>query len=422
MNPLTILLIGSGGREHALAWKLAQSPLCKQLFAAPGNPGISAHATCITLDVDDPQAVSAWAGANDIDLVVIGPEAPLAAGVADACRAANIAVFGPSRAAARLEASKAFTKQLCAEADVPTASYAHFNDLEHAISHVRAQGAPIVVKADGLAAGKGVTVARTVDEAEAALKALFSDGPAEVVIEECLTGEEVSFFILADGETALPLIAAQDHKRVGDGDTGPNTGGMGAYAPAAIFTPALEAEVMERIIYPTLQRMAKRGEPFQGVLFAGLMLTPQGPRLIEYNVRFGDPECQVLMSLLDSDLVELLFAAAIGKLKGHKARWKPGVALTVVIAAKGYPGTPIAGGRIKGLEAASDLATIFEAGTARDGEGALVARGGRILAVTAVAENASAAADKAYAACARVDFPDGFYRRDIGYREIARTR
>ncbi|MFA7439908.1 MAG: phosphoribosylamine--glycine ligase [Sphingomonadaceae bacterium] len=420
MTALSILLLGGGGREHALAWKLAQSPRCGRLFAAPGNPGISEHAQLVTLDPNDGAAVAAWAVAHHIDLVVIGPEAPLAAGVSDSCRAAGIQVFGPSKAAAMLEASKGYTKKLCDVARVPTASWAHFTDLDSALTHVRAGPVPVVVKADGLAAGKGVTVAQTLKEAEEALTALFADGPAEVVIEECLAGEEVSFFVLTDGATALPLIAAQDHKRVGDGDTGPNTGGMGAYAPTHIFTRELQDQTMQRIVLPTLSTMAARGTPFQGILFVGLMLTAEGPKLIEYNVRFGDPECQVLMTLLDSDLVDLLEAAATGKLAGNQVEWKDGVALTVVVAAAGYPGKPRAGGRIGNLAEAGKHARIFQAGTSRNDEGHLVASGGRVLAVTANAETTTAAARLAYSACAALDFPDGFYRHDIGHREIAR--
>jgi phosphoribosylamine--glycine ligase len=417
---IDILLLGGGGREHALAWKLAQSPRCGRLFAAPGNPGIAAHAALVPhLAVTDGDAVARWARDHGIALVVVGPEAPLVAGVADAVRAAGIACVGPSAAAARLEASKAFTKALCDEAGVPTARYARFQSLAPAVAHVRAQGAPIVVKADGLAAGKGVTVAATVAEAEAALEALFADGPAEVVIEDCLEGEEVSFFVLSDGTNALPLLAAQDHKRVGAGDTGPNTGGMGAYAPASVFTPALQAETMARIVEPTLAAMRARGTPFAGVLFAGLMLTADGPRLIEYNVRFGDPECQVLMTLLDSDLVDLLEATATGTLAGHAVRWAPEAAATVVVAARGYPGKPESGGAIAGLVEAARHATIFHAGTAlRDGT--LVAAGGRVLAVTATGADVAAAVARAYAAIDCISYRHGFHRRDIGYRAIAR--
>jgi phosphoribosylamine--glycine ligase len=425
MLPLSILLLGGGGREHALAWKLAQSPLCARLFALPGNPGIAAHAHCIDGDPTDRDAVAALALDLGIDLVVVGPEAPLAAGVADACSAAGIAVFGPSAAAARLEASKAFTKEICAEAGIPTARWARFDRLSPALSHIDRHPGPIVVKADGLAAGKGVTVAATSDEARAAVELLFADGPADVVIEEYLEGEEISFFVLCDGQTAVPLLAAQDHKRVGDGDTGPNTGGMGAYAPASLFTADHRREVMEHIIAPTLAAMAGRGTPFRGVLFAGLMLTAAGPKLIEYNVRFGDPECEVLMPLLRSDLVALLHGAATGRL-GSVAppEWEDGTALTVVIAARGYPGLPRRGGVIRGLDAAVDdpWTQIFHAGTTRRDDGTLAASGGRVLAVTARGGDVADAAARAYRACRAVDYPDGFWRSDIGWREIARIR
>jgi phosphoribosylamine--glycine ligase len=421
---IDILLIGSGGREHALALKLAQSPTCARLFAAPGNPGIAEVATLLpALDVLDGAAVTQWARDNGIGLVVVGPEAPLAAGVADALVAAGIPVFGPSAAAARLEASKAFTKALCDEAGIPTAGYRRFDALEPALAYANAHALPVVVKADGLAAGKGVTVAETHAEAEAALRELFADPGAEVVIEECMLGEEVSFFVLADGKTALPFLAAQDHKRVGDGDTGPNTGGMGAYAPARVFTPELQARTMADIIQPTLATMAKRGTPFTGVLFCGLMLTADGPRLIEYNVRFGDPECQVLMALLDSDLAEILLAAAQGRLHEVEARWKAGAATVVVVAAKGYPGTPAKGGRIEGLaQAQADGAVVLQAGTALDVDGHLVATGGRVLGVVGMAPSVAAATAQAYAAIKRISFADGFCRADIAWREIARER
>ena len=422
--PIDILLLGSGGREHALARKLAGSALCRRLSVAPGNPGIAAHGTLVpTLDITDPAAVVAHARAESIGLVVVGPEAPLAAGVADALRAASIPVFGPSAAAARLEASKAFTKALCDEASIPTARYRRFDALQPALAYANAHPLPVVVKADGLAAGKGVTVAATHAEAEASLRDLFASPGAEVVIEECMVGEEVSFFVLADGSTALPLLAAQDHKRVGDGDTGPNTGGMGAYAPARVFTPALQARTVAEIIEPTLKAMAARGTPFTGVLFAGLMLTESGPRLIEYNVRFGDPECQVLMALLESDLGELLLAAAKGELAGYQARWKPGAAAIVVVAARGYPGTPAKGAPISGLDAAEQQgATVLHAGTALSPDGQLVAAGGRVLGVTAAGPSVGAAVATAYAAIEKISFADGFHRADIGWREIARER
>lgn len=423
-DQIDILLLGSGGREHALARKLAQSRLCNRLHIAPGNPGIAAHGTLVpTLDITDGAAVVAHARAHGIGLVVVGPEAPLAAGVADALRAANIPVFGPSAAAARLEASKGFTKALCDEANIPTARYRRFDALEPALAYSNAHPLPVVVKADGLAAGKGVTVAATHAEAEAALRDLFASPGAEVVIEECMVGEEVSFFVLADGRTALPLLAAQDHKRVGDGDTGPNTGGMGAYAPARVFTPALQARTMAEIIEPTLKAMAARGTPFTGVLFAGLMLTDSGPKLIEYNVRFGDPECQVLMALLESDLGELLLAAANGQLAGHTASWKPGAAAVVVVAARGYPGTPAKGGTITGLDLAEQQgAIILHAGTALSADGRLISTGGRVLGVTATGPTVGAAVATAYAAIEKISFADGFHRADIGWREIAREQ
>jgi phosphoribosylamine--glycine ligase len=419
-----ILLLGSGGREHALARQLARSPLCSRLLAAPGNPGIAAVADLVpALDILDGAAVAAFARAEQVGLVVVGPEAPLAAGVADALRAAGIPVFGPSAAAARLEASKGFTKALCDEAGIPTARYRRFDSLSPARAYAAAHALPVVVKADGLAAGKGVTVANTHAEADAALVDLFAAPGAEVVIEECLTGEEVSFFVLADGTTALPLLAAQDHKRVGDGDTGPNTGGMGAYAPARVFTPDLQARAMAEIVEPTLKAMAARGTPFTGVLFTGLMLTPDGPSLIEYNVRFGDPECQVLMALLDSDLAELLLAAAEGRLAVETVRWKAGAAATVVVAARGYPGPPAKGGVITGLDIAEQGgAVVIQAGTALNPGGELIATGGRVLAVTAAGCSVAEACATAYAAVEKISFADGFWRADIGWREIARER
>ncbi len=418
MTRLRVLLLGAGGREHALAWKLAQSPRLDWLVAAPGNPGMARLGMVEPgLDILDGEAVARFARARGIDLVIVGPEAPLAAGVADAVGAAGIAVFGPSAAAARLETSKGFTKALCDEAGIPTARWARFAALAPALAHVRSAGAPLVVKADGLAAGKGVTVAATLAEAEAALHALFATPGAEVVIEECLEGEEVSVFVACPGTQALPLLAAQDHKRLGEGDTGPNTGGMGACAPASVFTPALEAETMARIIRPTLETMAARGTPFSGILFAGLMLTREGPKLIEYNVRFGDPECQVLMLLLESDLLDLVEATATGRLAGCEVRWKPGHALGVVVAARGYPGTPVAGGEIGGLDSCG--ATVFQAGT-RFEDGRLVAAGGRVLTVGAHAPTLRAAADAAYAAIGKISFADAVFRRDIGWRELAR--
>lgn len=423
MTQFNILLLGSGGREHALAWQLARSPRCARLYAAPGNPGIAAHATLVAnLDIVDPLAVAQWAVAHAIGLVVVGPEAPLVAGVADALIARGVPVFGPTAAAARLEASKAFTKAVCDAAAIPTARYARFDALAPALAHVRSGPLPTVVKADGLAAGKGVTVAQTLADAESALAALLTDRGAAVVIEECLVGEEVSLFVVTDGTTALPLPAAQDHKRVGEGDTGSNTGGMGAYAPASVLTPALLRRAMTEIIHPTLAHMAAAGTPFAGVLFAGLMLTAEGPKLIEYNVRFGDPECQVLMALLKSDLAEVLLATATGRLADVDVGWHKGAAATVVVAARGYPGTPARGGRIAGLDAAALAgAHIFHAGTAL-AEGRLVAAGGRVLSVTATGPDVGTAIAHAYAAVEMISFADALFRRDIGWREIARAR
>ncbi len=423
---LNVLLIGSGGREHALAWKLAQSPRLKRLFAAPGNPGIAEHALLCALDANDHPAIAAFCRREAIDLVVVGPEAPLVAGLADALTEAGIRVFGPSRAAAALEGSKGFTKDLCSEAGIPTAAYQRFTEAEPARDYARAMGAPIVVKADGIAAGKGVVVAETLDEAIAAIDACFDgafgDAGAEVVIEECLIGEEASFFALADGKTAIAFGAAQDHKRAFDGDQGPNTGGMGAYSPAPIMTDAMIERVMAEIIHPTVATMAARGTPFQGVLFAGLMITAKGPELIEYNVRFGDPECQVLMMRMTSDLLDLLLAAAEGRLDGEAPSFRDAAALTVVMAAKGYPGSYKKGTPIGSLDAARaiDGAEVFQAGTATTPDG-LVAVGGRVLNVSACGATIAEARDHAYAAVAAIDWPDGFCRSDIGWRALGRT-
>ena len=417
-----ILLIGSGGREHALAWKLAQSPQCERLFAAPGNPGIAEHATLVALDIADHAAVIRWCTAQAIDLVVVGPEAPLVAGLADDLRAAGVATFGPGAAAAQLEGSKGFTKALCSEAGIPTAAYARFDAAADAIAGLDRFTAPYVIKADGLAAGKGVIIAETRAEAEAAIADMlggsFGAAGASVVIEEFMRGEEVSFFALSDGRTVVPFGSAQDHKRVGDGDTGPNTGGMGAYSPARVLTPALEAEVMRTIIEPTVAMLAARGTPYVGVLFAGLMLTGDGPKLIEYNCRFGDPECQVLMHRFAGDLAGLLHAIATGRLADARPpRFHGEAALTVVMAAKGYPGSPLSGGTITFPAIAPAIA--FHAGTGLS-DGRLVAKGGRVLAVTAGGESVAAAQAAAYAAVDAIDFPDGFCRRDIGWREVAR--
>jgi phosphoribosylamine--glycine ligase len=424
---MNILLLGSGGREHALAWALAASPLLTRLYCAPGNAGIGEVATCLSLDLADHAAVVRCCREQAIDFVVVGPEAPLVAGIADDLAAAGIKHFGPSKAAARLEGSKGFAKDLCREFAIPTAAYARFSDAGAAKEHVRETGAPIVVKADGLAAGKGVTMATTEAEAMAAIDACFAGafGAAgtEVVLEEWLQGEEASFFALVDGSHALALATAQDHKRVGDGDTGPNTGGMGAYSPAPIMTPEMVRRTMDEIIRPTVAGMARRGSPFKGVLFAGLMITAGGPKLIEYNVRFGDPECQVLMLRLKSDLLPALLAAADGVLGTFDLRWHDDAALTVVMAANGYPGTPEKGTEIRGLEEAARVegVEIFHAGTARDGA-RLLANGGRVLDVTARGRTVAEAQRRAYEAVARIDWPGGFCRRDIGWRAIERER
>ncbi|TPN40957.1 phosphoribosylamine--glycine ligase [Mesorhizobium sp. B2-3-3] len=423
---MNVLLLGSGGREHALAWKIAASPLLTKLYAAPGNPGIGSEAELVKLDIADHAAIAAFCKDKEIDLVVVGPEGPLVAGIADDLRAANIRVFGPSKAAARLEGSKGFTKDLCARYNIPTAAYGRFSDLASARAYVEKTGAPIVIKADGLAAGKGVTVAMTLDEARAALDACFEGSfgaaGAEVVIEEFLTGEEASFFCLCDGTTALPFGTAQDHKRVGDGDVGPNTGGMGAYSPAPVMTPEMVERTMREIVGPTMRGMAELGAPFAGILFAGLMITENGPKLIEYNTRFGDPECQVLMMRLKDDLLVLLNAATDGQLAHMSVRWRDEAALTVVMAARGYPGTPEKGSVIRGVEdAAGEGVQIFHAGTAING-GALVANGGRVLNVTATGATVGEAQTRAYAALDRIDWPDGFCRRDIGWQAVARER
>lgn len=425
---MNILLLGSGGREHALAWKLAQSRLCEKLFASPGNPGIAEQAELVALDLADHAAVVDFCNAQSIGLVVIGPEAPLVDGLADSLRASGFAVFGPSKAAAQLEGSKGFTKDLCERANIPTAGYERVRDEATALAALQRFGAPVVVKADGLAAGKGVTVAMTMDEAEEAVREIFGgrfgSAGAEAVIEEFLEGEEASFFALTDGSTIVPFGSAQDHKRVGDGDTGPNTGGMGAYSPAPVLTPMLQGEAIEKILAPTVRTMAQEGTPYSGVLYAGLMLTAQGPKLIEYNCRFGDPECQVLMMRLESDLGELLLACAENRLGTlQPPRFSPDTALTVVMAAEGYPGTPKQGGHIENLaEAEADGARVFHAGTAAGPDGALVSSGGRVLNVTARGRSVAAAQAGAYAAVDRIRFPDGFCRRDIGWREVAREQ
>jgi phosphoribosylamine--glycine ligase len=416
---MNILLLGSGGREDALAWRLRQSPSCERLLAAPGNPGIARWAQCVSIDPCDPGAVVELARGEHIDLVVVGPEAPLVAGVADALRASGIAVFGPSAAAARLEGSKGFTKDLCRANGIPTADYVRVDDAENARHALEGFGIPVVIKADGLAAGKGVTVAMTREEA---LEAIDASGDGPLVIEEFLTGEEASLFALVDGETAVALASAQDHKRVGEGDTGPNTGGMGAYAPAPVLTTELERRAMDEIVRPTARALAAAGTPFSGVLYAGLMLTAEGPKLIEYNVRFGDPECEAIMPLIEGDFAELLNAVATGRLaRIDPPELAPKHSMTVILAARGYPGTPVSGGLIREIEAAEQVegVTVFHAGTAA-GDNGLVAKGGRVLAVTAVADSFANARARVYRAVDQIDFADGFHRRDIGWRELAR--
>ncbi|MEL6437512.1 MAG: phosphoribosylamine--glycine ligase [Pseudomonadota bacterium] len=416
---MNVLLIGGGGREHALAWKLAQSPKLTKLFIAPGNPGTTSLGINSVINIDDHDAVISFCTLQAIELVVVGPEAPLVAGLVDALEAAGIAAFGPTSKAAQLEGSKGFTKDICARYDIPTAAYGRFTDRESAAAYASSKGAPIVIKADGLAAGKGVTVAMTMDEAQAAIddcfEGAFGAAGAEVVVEQYLEGPEVSFFCLCDGKTALPLTSAQDHKRVGEGDTGPNTGGMGAYSPAPIFKLDMQADVMTTIIEPTMRAMADIGAPFKGVLYAGLMLTADGPQLIEYNVRFGDPECQVLMPRLQGDLLPLLHAAALGALEGKSISWSNDTALTVVMCAPGYPASPEKGSVINLPE--DEAALIFHAGTAING-GQLIANGGRVLNAVGRGETVKQARDAAYAAVETVDWRQGFYRRDIGWRAV----
>ncbi|MBA4305477.1 MAG: phosphoribosylamine--glycine ligase [Sphingopyxis sp.] len=419
---MNILLIGSGGREHALAWKLAQSPSCDTLFAAPGNPGIAEEAELVALNTADHTAVIAFCAGHDIGLVVVGPEAPLVDGLGDSLRDAGIPVFGPNQKAAQLEGSKGFTKDMCAAANIPTAGYKRHDSKASALAGLDEFQPPYVIKADGLAAGKGVIIAENRAEAQAAIEDMFGggfgDAGAAVVLEEFMTGEEASFFALTDGRDVVAFGSAQDHKRVGDGDTGPNTGGMGAYSPAPVLAQALQDEVMERIIRPTVAYMAAQEMPYSGVLFAGLMLTDEGPKLIEYNARFGDPECQVLMSRFQGDLVALMFAVATENLStAPSPSFSPDTALTVVMAAQGYPGTPQKGGAIS-IDYVTQ-AKVFHAGTAEK-DGQLVANGGRVLNVTAMGHNVTEAQRNAYAAIEAIDFPTGFYRRDIGWREVER--
>jgi len=420
------LLIGSGGREHALAWGIARSPRLEKLFVAPGNGGTGQIAINVPLDIADHAAILAFARAEHIDFVVIGPDAPAVAGLGDDVRAAGLLCFGPSKAAAQLEGSKGFTKALCDEMAIPTARYARFDNEPDALAYLREQGAPIVVKADGLAAGKGVCVAETLKEAEAFLHecfaGLFGASGASVVIEEFLAGEEASLFALCDGEHFLLLESAQDHKRAFDGDAGPNTGGMGAYSPAPVMTREMLERARREIIEPTVRGMAARGTPFTGVLYAGLMITADGPKLIEYNVRFGDPEAQVLIPRLETDLLGLLEATAAGRLAGVTAKWRADACLTVVLATKGYPGPVEKGSEIRGVDGVmgKDL-VVFHAGTRREGD-RLLASGGRVLDVTALAPTIAAARDRAYAAIDAIDWPEGFCRRDIGWRALARKK
>lgn len=424
---MNILLIGSGGREHALAWAISASPLCDRLYIAPGNPGTAQCGENIVLDLANHGAVGDFCRLHGIGLVVVGPEGPLVDGLADSLTAAGIKTFGPSKEAARLEGSKAFTKELCAECGIPTAGFARFTDAAAAKAYVARQGAPLVIKADGLAAGKGVVMAETAAQAEAAIEMMFAGGfgaaGAEIVIEEWMIGEEASFFALCDGSHALALASAQDHKRVGDGDTGPNTGGMGAYSPAPVITKAMQERVMAEIIRPTLAGMARRGTPFKGVLFAGLMITAEGPKLIEYNVRFGDPECEVLMPRLRSDIVPALLACCDGVLGNLDLRWSDAVALTVVMAAKGYPDSPQTGSVIKGLEKAEALedVLVFHAGTKQSATD-LVASGGRVLNIVGLGKTVSEAQAKAYRGVDLIDWPGGFCRRDIGWQAVKRER
>ncbi len=422
-------MLGSGGREHALSWKLAQSRVIAKeggkLFASPGNPGIADHAECFDMDVTDHDLVIAFCEQEQIGLVVIGPEAPLVDGLADSLRGEGFAVFGPSKAAAQLEGSKAFTKELCDRANIPTAGYVRTTSLEQAKAALAGFKPPYVLKADGLAAGKGVVIPETLEEAEEALADMFGgqfgEAGAEVVIEEFMEGEEASFFALTDGASIVAFGTAQDHKRVGDGDTGPNTGGMGAYSPAPIITPELRAAVMQKIITPTVRQLADEGTPYSGVLYAGLMLTDEGPKLVEYNCRFGDPECQVLMMRLEEDLADYMLACARNSLGTmERPRFSTDTAMTVVMAAKGYPGTPEKGGMIALGDAEADGAKVFHAGTVLDEEGVLRANGGRVLNVTARGTDIKAAQDATYAAVKKVDFESGYYRSDIGWREVAR--
>ena len=418
---MNILILGSGGREHALAWAVEQNPKCDRLIVAPGNAGISAIAECADLNPEDGAAVISFATDNAIDFVIVGPEAPLAAGVADDLRAAGFLTFGPSKEAARLEASKGFTKEICDIAGAPTARYARFDNSDAAKDYIRTQGAPIVVKADGLAAGKGVIVAMDLDTALDAIDDMFGGSfggaGAEVVIEEFMAGEEASYFVLCDGKNALPIGTAQDHKRVGDGDTGPNTGGMGAYSPAPVLTDEIAQKTMDQIVYPTMKAMADRGTPYQGILYVGLMIENGQPRLVEYNCRFGDPECQVLMMRLGAQALDLMLAASEGRLDQVHANWADDHAITVVMASNGYPGSYTKGSVINGLDALPEdsMNYCFHAETTFS-DGKITATGGRVLNVTARGATLQEARDRAYAMVDQIDWPNGFYRKDIGWR------
>jgi len=423
---MKVLVVGSGGREHALCWAIAKSPKCKDLICAPGNAGIAEVARCVDVSADDVSGIVNLAKSEAVDLVVVGPEGPLVAGLADKLEAADIKVFGPSAAAAEIEGSKGTMKDLCAKYDIPTAKYERFDEPDAAKEYIRSHGAPIVVKADGLAAGKGVILCRNENEAYAAIDHMmveeaFGGAGAEVVVEEMMPGEEASFFAIVDGEHAVPLVAAQDHKAAYDNDEGPNTGGMGAYSPASVVDQAMSDRIMEEIINPTIKGMAKDGNPYKGVLFAGLMITDQGPRLIEYNCRFGDPECQVLMMRLKSDALKMLMAAAEGKLDRIKLEWHDEAALTVVMAAEGYPGKYEKGSEINGIPDANALdgVTVFHAGTSAE-EDRIVATGGRVLGVTALAKTVKSAQTRAYKAVRKINWPEGFNRSDIGWRAVKR--
>jgi phosphoribosylamine---glycine ligase len=423
---MRILVVGGGGREHALCWAISASPLCTKLYCAPGNAGIAGVAECVDVGAEDIPGQVALAQRLKIDFVVIAPDAPLVAGMADAFAEAGIRAWGPTKAAARLEGSKSFTKELCRANDIPTAAYEHFTDPAEAEAYIRKQGAPIVVKADGLAAGKGVIIAETVEQAVGAVRDMlsgnkFGTAGSSVVIEEFMQGEEASFFVLSDGENVLPLLGAQDHKRAFDGDKGPNTGGMGAYSPAPVFDAAMQKRTMDEIVLPTIRAMASAGTPFEGVLYVGLMIDAKGPRLVEFNCRFGDPETQVLMLRLKSDLLPALIASAEGGLKHLDLRWSNDVAITVIMATRGYPDSYSKGSEIRGLDAASKVegVTIFHAGTKADGT-RILANGGRVLNVSALAPTVEEARARAYKAIGLIDWPEGFYRRDIAWRAVAR--